>query len=225
MSTEIVPAEQLLRGRRLSAVDRLLLRGDRLLREFTGTGAAETPGYPAADVAAPPLDAAASRHAAGLMRVNHSGEVCAQALYQGQALTACSPDTRAHLLEAAAEEAAHLGWCARRLTELESRPSLLNPLWYAGSLATGALAGLAGDRVSLGFVVETERQVEAHLESHLEHLPDGDTRSRAIVAQMQDDERRHGRAAARAGGAQLPGPVRRAMALQGALMTRLAYWL
>ena len=159
------------------------------------------------------------------MRVNHSGEVAAQGLYQGQAITAQTPETREALRRAAAEEGDHLAWCRDRLDELGSRPSLLNPLWYAGSVAIGALAGLFGDRASLGFMAETEKQVEGHLADHLERLPADDARSRAIVEQMQADEINHGHAAIAAGAARLPDPVPRLMRLASRFMTGTAYWI
>src|SRR6185437_576885 len=146
-------------------------------------------------------------HAAGLMRVNHTGEVCAQALYDGQAALARDDATRAHLHAAAVEETDHLAWCAQRLRELDDRPSWLNPLWYAGSFAIGALAAAIGDRWSLGFVVETERQVEAHLHEHLRRLPESDARSRAILQTMQAEEARHASNAQARGGAELPRPI------------------
>ena len=159
-------------------LDRLVMH---LHQALSGAAPPRTGGTrpnPAADVAAPELDDAARRHAAGLMRVNHAGEVAAQALYQGHALVARSPEVREHMLEAAAEERSHLAWCEERLKELGEAPSRLDPLWYAGSFAIGALAGLAGDRVSLGFVEETEKQVSEHLSGHLDQLPDEDARSR-----------------------------------------------
>jgi len=159
------------------------------------------------------------------MRVNHTGELAAQALYHGQALLARSAATRQLLLEAAQAESDHLGWCEARLTELQARPSLLNPLWYAGSFAIGALAALAGDRASLGFVAETERQVERHLDTHLERLPTGDSRSRAILERMRAEEIVHGRSATRAGGAPLPQPVQALMRRTAAVMTGTAYWI
>ena len=171
------------------------------------------------------LGAEERRHAAGLMRVNHTGEVCAQALYDGQAALARDPATRAHLEAAAAEETDHLAWCAGRLHELHARPSLFNPLWYAGSFAIGALAALAGDRWSLGFVVETERQVEAHLGDHLERLPAADARSRAILAAMQADEARHADNALARGGKQLPFPIPSLMRCASAVMKTVAYRL
>jgi ubiquinone biosynthesis monooxygenase Coq7 len=159
------------------------------------------------------------------MRVNHAGEIAAQGLYHGQALTARTPETRAALRRAAAEEGDHLAWCRDRLDELGSRTSVLNPIWYAGSVAIGAVAGLFGDRASLGFMAETERQVEGHLAEHLERLPTDDARSRAIVEQMQADEIGHGQAAIAAGGARLPDPVPRLMRLTARLMTGTAYWI
>jgi ubiquinone biosynthesis monooxygenase Coq7 len=171
------------------------------------------------------LDDAARRHAAGLMRVNHTGEVCAQALYVGQAAVARDAATRRDLERAAQEETDHLAWCGERLTELRSRPSLFNPLWYAGSYAIGVAAGLAGDGWNLGFVVETERQVEAHLDQHLESLPAGDERSRAILRTMKADEARHADQAEAAGARRLPAPVPRLMALTSAVMKAVAYRL
>lgn len=169
------------------------------------------------------LDATDRRHAAGLMRINHTGEVCAQALYDGQAALARDPATRAHLEAAAAEETDHLAWCAERLAELDDRPSLLNPAWYAGSFAMGALAAMAGDRWSLGFVVETERQVETHLGDHLERLPAADARSRAILTTMQADEARHADNALARGGAKLPFPIPGLMRGASAVMKAVAY--
>jgi 3-demethoxyubiquinol 3-hydroxylase len=165
------------------------------------------------------------RTSAGLMRVNHAGEIAAQALYHGQALVARSATTRALLLKAAHEETDHLAWCETRLKELDSRPSLLNPLWYAGSFAIGAMAALLGDRTSLGFVVETERQVEGHLDQHLARLPPDDTRSRAILETMRSDEIAHGMTAKAAGAAELPTPVRMLMRSTARVMTSTAYWI
>jgi ubiquinone biosynthesis monooxygenase Coq7 len=163
--------------------------------------------------------------AAALMRVNHTGEICAQALYQGQALTARHAGARAALEQAAAEETDHLAWTAQRIDELGGRASLLNPLWYAGSLALGAAAGLLGDKWNLGFLAETERQVEGHLEGHLDRLPPQDEKSRAIVNQMKVDEARHARTAVDHGAAELPEPVKLAMKLGSRIMTRTAYWI
>jgi ubiquinone biosynthesis monooxygenase Coq7 len=165
------------------------------------------------------------RTSAALMRVNHAGEIAAQALYHGQALVARSAATRALLLKAAHEETDHLAWCETRLKELDSRPSLLNPLWYAGSFAIGAMAALLGDRTSLGFVVETERQVEGHLDQHLARLPPDDARSRAILETMRSDEIAHGMTAKAAGAAELPTPVRMLMRSTARVMTSAAYWI
>jgi len=205
-------------------------RFDRLLSELEralGTASGATPeagrASPAAGLPEPDLDDTARRHAAGLMRINHAGEVCAQALYSGQALVARDAQTREQLLGAAAEETDHLAWCDARLRALRSRPSLLNPLWYAGSFAIGAVAALVNDRVSLGFVVETERQVEAHLGEHLERLPTADAPSRAVVAQMQIDEARHGQAAKDAGGIELPMPIPTLMRAASLVMKAVAY--
>jgi 3-demethoxyubiquinol 3-hydroxylase len=171
------------------------------------------------------LDTPSRLESSRLMRVNHAGEVAAQALYQGQALTAQDSTVADAMRQAAAEEMDHLAWCEQRLKELHGRTSLLNPVWYAGSFAIGALAGILGDRTSLGFIAETERQVESHLRDHIERLPAADRRSRAIVEQMTHDEVRHGATAASLGGKELPFPLRRAMRLTSRLMTRGSYWL
>jgi ubiquinone biosynthesis monooxygenase Coq7 len=210
-------------ARGYSALDRLLIAAQSALATTLGPPPAPQVPYPAEGHADAELDEAARRHAAGLMRINHAGEVAAQALYLGQAAVARHAELRAHLLEAAREEADHLAWCAARLDELGSRPSVLNPLWYAGAFAIGAGAGLVSDRISLGFVVETERQVEAHLGDHLERLPEGDARSRAIVATMQADEARHGRNAEQAGAEPLPDPVPALMRIAADLMRFAAY--
>ncbi len=208
----------------LPSPDELLAAADRALRSVFAPAHASRP-LPA-DTAAPTpeMSEAERRNAAGLMRVNHSGEIAAQALYHGQALVARSESTRALLLEAAREETDHLAWCETRLQELQSRPSLLNPLWYAGSFGIGAIAGLLGDRTSLGFVMETERQVEGHLNEHLGRLPPTDTRSRAILQTMRTDEVAHGANARAAGGAELPSPVRALMRRVARVMTSTAYW-
>ena len=164
------------------------------------------------------------KHVAGLMRVNHAGEVCAQALYQGQALTAKLTTVKAQMMEAAAEEVDHLAWCEQRLRELGSQPSHLNVLWYSGSFMLGAMAGLAGDRWSLGFVAETERQVSAHLLAHLQKIPQQDQRTRAILLQMHDDESRHAESAQTAGAAILPPFIQRAMKRISTLLTRSSYY-
>ena len=171
------------------------------------------------------LDEADRLESSRLMRVNHAGEVAAQALYQGQALTAHDSAVSDSMRQAAAEEIDHLAWCEQRLKELNGRTSLLNPVWYAGSFAIGAVAGTLGDRASLGFITETERQVESHLRDHMERLPAADTRSRAILEQMSHDEMRHGATAASLGGKDLPFPLRRAMRLISRVMTRGSYWL
>ena len=210
--------------RRYTPVDRLIGPLDQALRTLLGGNSAARP-YPAEGIPETVEQAADRRHAAALMRVNHSGEVAAQALYQGQAAVASSPTTQTALSEAAREETDHLAWCASRIQELGGRTSLLNPLWYAGSFAIGALAGLAGDRTSLGFVAETERQVVEHLEGHLHRLPQTDARTRAIVQQMSADEKRHGHNALNAGGAELPAVARALMKATARIMTRTAYWL
>lgn len=171
------------------------------------------------------LSAADKALAGALMRVNHVGEVCAQALYASQAMSTQNPVLRQHFLEAGKEEGDHLAWTRERLDELGARPSLLNPLWYAGAFGLGLLAGRLGDRVSLGFVMETERQVESHLASHLERLPPGDHASRAIVAQMKDDEARHAQEAQGAGGFELPAPVRALMRASARVMTTTAHYI
>jgi ubiquinone biosynthesis monooxygenase Coq7 len=203
-------------------VDSVVSGADRFLRTLAGRHVAQRPS-PAEAIPPSPLDEEARRHAAGLMRVNHAGEVCAQALYEGQALTARDAAVRAGLLEAAQEEEDHLAWCSERLVELESSPSVLNPLWYAVSFAMGAATGLLGDRLSLGFVAATEEEVCRHLEGHLNSLPEDDARSRAVVGQMYDDERRHGTHALEAGGQPLPAPIKRMMTLVSRVMTTSSY--
>jgi ubiquinone biosynthesis monooxygenase Coq7 len=208
--------------RELSPLDRLLTEAQRALDTVFGAPPALR-ANPAEDTAEVVLDDAERRHAAGLMRINHVGEVCAQALYVGQAAVARDATTREHLLAAAQEETDHLAWCAQRLGELDSRPSLLNPLWYAGSYAIGALAGLRGDGWNLGFVVETEHQVEAHIDEHLDSLPQADQRSRAILQVMKADEARHAASAEHAGAKMLPPPVPTLMAAASKLMKAVAY--
>ena len=188
-----------------------------------GRSAPSAPAYPAEGVGPGPSGQRARRRSAGLMRVNHAGEVAAQALYLGQGLLARDPGVRRDLEAAAAEERAHLDWCRRRLSELDARPSRLDPLWRAGSFAIGAAAGAAGDAWSLGFVAETERQVADHLARHLRRLPRDDHRSRAICRRMMDDERRHGTRAVQAGGRRLPPPVRLMMRAAAGVMTTTAY--
>ena len=171
-----------------------------------------------------PLDESQRRIAASLMRVNHSGEICAQALYQGQALTAREPSAKQALEQAAQEETEHLAWTERRIVELGGSKSVLNPLFYAGSFAIGAVSGLLGDKWNLGFLAETERQVVRHLEGHLERLPADDQKSRAIIEQMREDEARHATSAVSHGGAELPAPVKSAMKASSKVMTETAYW-
>jgi ubiquinone biosynthesis monooxygenase Coq7 len=216
--------------RRLSPLDRLLSVASRALADATTAPAATRP-LPVPSSASrlktsagePALDEASRRHAAGLMRVNHVGEVCAQALYEGHALTVGDDQLAAFFLAAADEERDHLAWTHQRLQELQASPSLLIPLWYLGSISLGSLAGYAGPRWALGFMAETERQVEAHLDGHLERLPEADTRSRAIVEQMKADEARHGKEAMLKGGAAIPGPIRGLMKFTSRIMTTVAY--
>jgi ubiquinone biosynthesis monooxygenase Coq7 len=207
-----------------SQIDSLLSAADGALRTLFGKPRAlrPCPTVPAEETALTPEEKQTS---AALMRVNHVGEICAQALYSAQALATSSPALRSHFERAAREETDHLAWTQVRLDELGSRPSLLNPLWYIGAFGLGLLAGRLGDRVSLGFVAETERQVEAHLQSHLQRLPAGDHASRAIVAQMKHDEGTHAAQAVQAGGIELPAPVRGLMRATSKLMTSTAYYL
>jgi ubiquinone biosynthesis monooxygenase Coq7 len=202
--------------------DNLVLSFDRALRTLTGNAVPSRPS-PGARVADADLTPEERRDAAGLMRVNHTGEVCAQALYAAQALLARDPQVKAGFARAAREEEDHLAWTQGRLDELDDRTSLLNPLWYAGSFAIGVAAGLAGERLNLGFVVETERQVEEHLTGHILSLPPADEKSRAIVVQMRDDEARHGADARAAGAVDLPPPVRGLMRLAAGVMKAVAY--
>lgn len=210
--------------RRAGRLDAILAEAGRALRVLDGT-VSHARGNPAGPAAAadPALSDAESRHAAGLMRVNHVGEICAQALYRGQALLCRDEGIRRVLLQAAEEEVDHLAWCRQRLDELHSRPSLLNPLWYVGSFGLGLAASRAGILYNLGFMAETERQVEEHLDGHLDTLPDQDQRSRRIVTQMRDDEIGHRTTAEDHGAAPLPAPVRGAMRLMSKLMTTTAY--
>jgi 3-demethoxyubiquinol 3-hydroxylase len=205
-------------------LDRLLIAADNSLRTLSGGSHAARPcPTPAGAQALPVLDATEKQLSGALMRVNHVGEVCAQALYQAQALSTRDPLLKQHFERAARDETDHLAWTQTRLRELGARTSLLNPLWYAGAFGIGLLAGRAGDPISLGFVVETERQVEQHLESHLNRLPANDAASRAIVHQMKDDEAGHAAAAQSAGAAPLPAPVRWAMRAAARVMTATAH--
>ena len=204
----------------MSGTDDLIGVFDRALRALTGGDIADRPAPEAEEGS---LSESERKHAAGLMRVNHAGEICAQALYEGQALTARDPEVREALRTAAAEENDHLAWCRDRLEELDGRPSVLDPVFYAASFALGAAVGVLGDKVSLGFVEATEDQVKRHLDRHIADLPDGDERSRAILAEMRADETRHGENAKREGGVEFPEPVREAMTLASKLMTESAY--
>jgi ubiquinone biosynthesis monooxygenase Coq7 len=204
--------------RRFSPLDSALLRADKLLKSAVGPHVAAR-SSPAADLPELATNSAQRKKIAALMRVNHAGEISAQALYHGQAVTAKQPAVRAALADAAEEEVDHLAWCAQRLAELGDRPSLLDPIWYLGSFAIGALAGLSGDRRSLGFVAETERQVVEHLQSHLAQIDQNDERTQAILKQMIADEARHGGAALQQGGELPPAPIKFAMKLVAKLMT------
>jgi ubiquinone biosynthesis monooxygenase Coq7 len=208
----------------VSLIDRLIEPADQALRTLFRAGQSGRP-YPAEGIGETIEQPADRREVAALMRINHAGEVAAQALYQGQAFVAGNPATREALLEAGREEADHLAWCSQRIRELDSRTSVLDPVWYAGSFAIGVLAGLAGERTSLGFVAETERQVVEHLNGHLRRLPQDDQRTRAIINQMSADEERHGSNAMQAGGAELPGAARSLMKLTAKIMTRTARWI
>ena len=211
--------------RHYSPLDRLLLQADtamRTLLPFSGQPARPSPAIVQPDV---DLDEQQARHIAGLMRINHTGEVCAQALYQGQALTAKLPEVRKAMEHAAEEEIDHLAWCEQRIRELGSHPSVLNPLFYGLSFGVGAVAGLVSDRVSLGFVAATEDQVCKHLDEHLEQLPEHDTKSRAILEQMRIDEQQHANSALAAGGVRFPAPIKFGMTLLSKVMTKSAYRL
>lgn len=212
-------------NRQLSAIDQLLIQLDQGLRTAFASAPAPQRSSPAAEIEEKPLSAQERNHAIGLMRVNHAGEVCAQALYQGQALTAKLPEVGNQMEHAAAEEIDHLAWCEERITELGGSTSLLNPIWYAMSFGIGAGAGLISDRLSLGFVAATEDQVCAHLKTHLDELPANDLKSRSIVEQMLADEERHAQAALEAGGHHFPRPVKAFMTRVSAAMTGSSYRL
>ena len=208
----------------LPTLDDLIVAFDKGLRTVFSP-AHSSRAVPGEELPHAELSPAERAHAAALMRVNHTGEICAQALYQGQALTARNSGARATLERAAREETEHLAWTGRRIEELGGRQSLLNPLFYAGSFAIGAAAGLLGDRWNLGFLAETERQVVAHLEGHLTRLPATDEKSRAVVAQMKEDEARHATSALEHGGAELPAPAKSALRAASRVMTETSYWI
>ena len=211
--------------RNFSPIDRALVNLDQAVRTVFGRPRTTERPNPAAGIAETDLSEKERKHIARLMRVNHTGEVCAQALYQGQALTARLPEVQLSMERSAQEENDHLDWCETRIDELGDRKSLLNPLWYAGSFAMGALAGLAGDKWSLGFVAETERQVESHLDEHLAEIPETDKKTRAVLDEMKADEIQHAAVARDAGGAPLPGPIKFVMRLTSKAMTRSVYWV
>ena len=210
-----------MRQRRLSLLDRLITEADSVLRTVTSRG--HSAARPSTGHSDSELSDEERRHVAGLMRVNHTGEVCAQALYQGQALTAKLPTVREEMQQAAAEEIDHLVWCEERLRELDSKPSVLNPAWYGLSFALGAVAGAIGDKVSLGFVAATEERVCNHLRDHLKSLPEDDRKSRLILQKMLEDEQRHGDKALQAGGTDFPPPVKDAMTVVSKVMTGSSY--
>lgn len=205
--------------------DKFIMGVDQALATVFGQPQTTGRSYPAKGKVDDQVSEADKREAARMMRINHVGEVCAQALYQSQAATARNQQTKVKMQQSAQEENDHLEWCETRITELGGRKSLLNPLWYSGSFVIGAAAGIAGDRWNLGFVAETEKQVVRHLERHLEKLSPDDERSRAILEQMKTDEGEHATAALQAGGRELPPPVRQGMRLMSKLMTRTAYWI
>lgn len=209
--------------RHFSLFDRLCLVADSALKTQFGIHDSEPRENPATRLEEAELSQDEKKHAASLMRINHTGEICAQALYQGQALTAKLPDIRQEMEQAALEEVDHLAWCSERIKELDSHESILNPLWYAGSFVIGAAAGLAGDKWSLGFVAETEKQVSKHLESHLEKLPEQDVKSKAILIQMHQEELQHAENAINHGAAELPKPVKNIMGLVSKVMTKSVY--
>lgn len=211
--------------RQYSFFDRLCMVADSALKTTNGIYDTAPRTNPAAEITEPELSVEEQSHAANLMRINHTGEVCAQALYQGQALTAKLPEIRQEMEEAAQEEIDHLAWCSQRLTELNSHESYLNPLWYASSFTIGAVAGLIGDKWSLGFVAETENQVCKHLEDHLEKLPEQDHKSKAILSQMHTEELKHATTAIENGAAELPKPIKLGMKAMSKVMTSAVYYI
>ncbi len=211
--------------RQITPVDRLIAGLDSFLKTVSTAPTHATRESPARNVDDTQLSASEKSHAAGLMRVNHAGEIAAQGLYQGHAAVARNPEIEGQMQRAADEELDHLAWCEERLTELGAAPSRLSPVWYGGAFVMGAASGILGDRWGLGFIEETERQVVQHLTGHLDRLPPDDAKSRAIVHQMRDEEALHGANARDAGAAELPSGVRRLMRLTAKIMTRAAYWL
>jgi 3-demethoxyubiquinol 3-hydroxylase len=211
--------------RQLTPLDRLLASANNALRTVATPAGRSARDNPARNIIDADLNSDQKRHAAGLMRINHAGEVAAQALYQGHAAVARDASIEAQMQHAADEEFDHLAWCEQRIHELGEDVSKLSPFWYAGAFAIGAASGVLGDRWSLGFIAETERQVCAHLDSHLDSLPPEDAKSRAIVEQMRDEEEEHGDNAIEAGAAELPGPVKHLMSLTAKVMTKTAYWV
>jgi len=209
--------------RHYTTIDRVINTMDQALRLSSGLAPEPRRANPAGEIEDSDMDETTRQHVAGLMRINHTGEICAQALYAGQAATARNPAIREEMEQASQEEIDHLSWCEQRLQELDSRTSLLNPLWYAGSFAIGAVAGVAGDGWSLGFLKETEIQVEAHLVDHLDRLPENDQRSHAILDQMKTDEAKHAEMAATAGAFELAQPIKEAMTFASKIMKAVAY--
>jgi len=214
-----------MRQRHLSPLDKLLAGANNALRTVAAPAGRPARKNPSSEIEDNELDERQKRHAAGLMRVNHAGEVAAQALYQGHATVARDKDIEDQMKRAADEEFDHLAWCEQRIRELGYETSRLSPFWYAGAYAIGAASGVLGDKWSLGFIAETERQVCSHLDSHLDHLPDADLKSRAIVEQMRDEEEEHGENAVDAGAAELPRPIVRLMRATAKVMTKTAYWV
>jgi 3-demethoxyubiquinol 3-hydroxylase len=216
--------QTMLKLEKLPNLDKLIVEFDKGLRTLFSRAQSVRP-FPDAELPEAELSEGEKKHAASLMRINHTGEICAQALYQGQALTARDAKVQEKLMQASQEETEHLAWTSKRVHELGSHLSLLNPLWYTGSLALGAFAGLLGDKWNLGFLAETEHQVGGHLQSHLASLPQQDEKSRAVVLQMYVDEMRHSEMAKELGGAELPLPVKLAMKATSKIMTKTVYWV
>ena len=213
-----------MKKRTLSFADKLILQIDQGLRAISGATPPATRDYPAKDIQQTPMTEKEKKHVAGLMRINHTGEVCAQALYQGQALVARSKTLQQRLKQSADEELDHLNWCQQRLNELDSHVSYFNPLWHFGALSLGMIAGIAGDKWNLGFLAETEHQVVKHLEDHLQQLPEQDERDRRILEQMREDEAHHADIAIEYGGAKLPAPIKTAMHYSSKFMKSIAYY-